>query len=97
MAVLDLVLQEELDRIKKIKAVMEKELGTMPIGYLSKKMINNKSYFYLQRREGGKIVGTYVKPNDVDKFKEQIERRKQLEKSIRQINENIKKIERVIR
>lgn len=96
MTILDDVLQEEQDRSKRMKVAMKKEISMLPQGYISKKNINEKSYYYLQRREGSKIVGTYIFPNEVSKMKDQIAKRKQLEKSIRELDANIKKIDKVI-
>ncbi len=96
MTILDSVLQEEQERSMRMKAAMEKELNALPKGYISKKNINEKTYYYLQKRDGAKIVGTYIPPEEVDKVKDQVARRKQLEKSVRELNANIKKIERVI-
>ena len=95
MTVLDVVLQEEYERSKRMKTAMERELSVLPKGYISKKIINNNEYYYLQKRVGSKIVGNYIPSEDVEKMKVLISKRKQLEKSIREIEKNIKKIERL--
>ena len=97
MTVLDSVLQEEYERSKKIKATMERELSTLPSGYISKKIINKNAYYYLQKRVGLKIIGAYIPIEEVQQIKDQVARRKQLEKSIRELKINIKKIERVVK
>ncbi len=97
MSVLDNALQEEYERSKKIKAAMERELEQLPIGYISQKNINNRKYCYLQKRQGIKIVGNYIPSEDLPKLKAQVERRMQLEKSIKELKKNMKKIERVIK
>jgi len=97
MTVLDGVLQEECERSKKMKAAMERELSTLPSGYISKKIINKKVYCYLQRRVGLKIIGTYIPLEEIEQIKDQVARRKQLEKSIKELEINIKKIERVVK
>ena len=97
MTVLDSVLQEECERSKKMKVAMERELTTLPSGYISKKIINKNLYYYLQRRVGIKIIGAYIPLEEVEQIKDQVARRKQLEKLIRELKINIKKIERVIR
>lgn len=97
MSVLDNILREEYDRSKKIKAAMERELEQLPIGYISKKNINNRSYYYLQKRQGIKIIANYIPLKELSRIKKQVERRKELEKSIKELSVNMKKIERVIR
>ena len=51
MSVLDDVLKEEYNRSKKIIKLIEDELNSLPKGYISKKKINGKVYYYLQKRE----------------------------------------------
>jgi hypothetical protein len=97
MTVLDSVLQEEYERSKKIKTAMERELRALPSGYISKKTINKNIYYYLQKRVGLKIIGDYIPPEALQQIKDQVARRKQLEKSIRELEENIKKIQRVVK
>src|SRR5665647_920526 len=97
MTVLDSVLQEEYERSKKMKAAMERELSTLPSGYISKKIINKNVYYYLQKRVGLKIIGAYIPLEEVQQIKDRVARRKQLEKSIRELEINIKKIERVLK
>ncbi len=97
MAVLDDVLIEEYERSKRMKAAMEKELSQLPQGYISKKFICNKYYFYIQKREGSKIISSYISPKDLPIFEKEIMKRKQLEMSLKEVNSNIKKIERVIK
>ena len=95
MSVLDSVLQEEYERSERMKSEMESELNELPKGYISKKKIAGKSYYYLQQRVKMKIVGTYVPPEELAVIKKQIDRRKQLEESIRELKANMKKIRRV--
>jgi len=80
-----------------MKAAMERELSTLPSGYISKKIINKNEYYYLQKRVGSKIIGNYIPPEEVQQIEIQVARRKQLEKLIRELKINIKKIERVVK
>lgn len=97
MSVLNSVLQEEYDRLIRMRAAMEMELGELPKGYISKKVINNKPYYYLQKRDGLKINGTYIAEDELPYVTKQVDKRKQLEKSLREISVNIKKIKRVMK
>lgn len=76
---------------------MEKELNELPKGYISKKVINKKPYYYLQRREGLKILGSYIAEDELEYITNQVDRRKQLKKSLNEINQNLKKIKKVIK
>lgn len=97
MNVLDNVLQEEYERLARMKKAMEAELKGLPIGYISNKKINNKDYSYLQKRAGDKIVSKYIAHSNISQVKEQVEKRKRLESSLKEIEANMKKIERVIK
>ncbi len=96
MAVLDDVLEEERDRLLRMKSAMEKELESLPKGYLSKKKISGREYYYLQHREGGKMLSTFVSASDVDGLRTKVARRRQLQASIRECRESIRKLEKVI-
>lgn len=95
VSILDSVLQEEYDRSIRMKQAMEKERDALPKGYISEKMISGKKYYYLQNRQQAKIVSKYINLDDVESIKEKISRRKQLENSIKELNDNIEKIRKV--
>lgn len=97
MSVLDEVLFEEYERCKKIKTSIEAELHQLPKGYISRKTINKKTYCYIQKRIGNKVVSTYVPIEKLVDIQSQIERRQQLEFSLKEVKANIKKLERVIK
>lgn len=97
MSILDSVLQEEYERSERMKSAIESELNELPKGYVSTKKIAGKSYYYLQQRNKMKIIGTYIPPEELSEIKKQIDRRKQLEESIRELKANMKKIKRVIK
>lgn len=97
MSVLDDVLFEEYERSKKMKVSIENELRLLPKGYISRKTINKKPYCYIQKRVGGKVVSTYVPVEKIPNIQVQIERRRKLELSLKEIDANIKKLKRVIK
>lgn len=67
------------------------ELESLPKGYISKKIIHGKEYFYLQYLENGKIVSKYIKQSDLPLLKESLSRRKELEKEIDELLKKEKK------
>ncbi|SHJ73538.1 hypothetical protein SAMN02745248_00784 [Hathewaya proteolytica DSM 3090] len=85
------------------KNEIEKTLPSLPEGYISTKTIKEKQYYYIQNRVNGKIVSKYLKENEVDTIKEQVElcqkykaelpkieaRLKQLEQAAKLIDKNI--------
>ena len=97
MAVLDEVLIEEKDRLLRMKSRMQSEYNELPQGYLSKKMIHGSCCYYLQHREGDKVISKYVNAADVDELSQKIDRRRSLKKSLREIDMQLKKIQKVVK
>ncbi|MBQ8955424.1 MAG: hypothetical protein IJ075_00460 [Lachnospiraceae bacterium] len=62
-------------------------------GYVSKKVIRNRDYHYLQWRENGKLVSKYIKPEHVTTVKNNINERKRLERIVKEMRGSIKEIE----
>lgn len=61
MTVFESVLIEEYQRAGRILASIQEELERLPAGYLRKKIVNGKAYYYRQYRDGTKTVSKYVK------------------------------------
>lgn len=97
MSILKQVLLEEFERNNHFIESAEKEVSQLPIGYISKKSINNKTYFYYQWREGDKIRSKYIKMKDVQILNRKIRRRKELEEAIRKAKNENRRIERALK
>ena len=54
------------------------ELENLPKGYISKKIIHGKTYFYLQYKDGNKLISKYIKGNDLEALKALLKRREEL-------------------
>jgi hypothetical protein len=96
-SILKQVLLEEFERNNHFIESAEKEVSQLPIGYISKKSINNKTYFYYQWREGDKIRSKYIKMKDVQILNRKIRRRKELEEAIRKAKNENRRIERALK
>ena len=97
MSVLHTVLQEELERSERMKAAMQSELDALPKGYTSRKTIRGRRVHYLQKRQGDKIVSRYIPAAQLQDIEGRIERRRQLRAAIREADENIKRLRRVLK
>lgn len=64
------------------------EYNSLPRGYISRKVIHNKEYYYLQWKENGKVVSKLIKGNKQNEVRKKIARRKEIEELI---NEYTKK------
>ena len=75
--------QRWLDEIASLK----KQIEELPSGYVSKKNINGKIYYYHQWSENGKKKSKYLKGEEADRMGEQIALRKALQAKLDELNE----------
>ncbi len=75
------------------KTLLENEVRSLPVGYISEKFIKGKTQYYLQHRAGGKVVGTYIKASDTPAVRRGIDERKAKLLQIQEINERLAKLE----
>ena len=69
---------------------LDKELSSLPIGYISKKTIRGKKKCYHQWMENGKKKSKYVDDATADVLQKQFSRRKELQDQIKQIKAAVK-------
>ena len=67
---------------------LEKEIASLPVGYISKKTINGKVRYYRQWTENGKTKSQYIRENEFDGVSKAIERRKELQEKLKELNKN---------
>ena len=84
--ILSTILQEK-ERIDRMLAKYQEELGTLPRGTISEKKVKQSTYFYLKYREGKKVISRYIPQKDVDAVREQVEKRRHIETMIRSLQE----------
>lgn len=96
MSVLEEVLFEEYDRSMKIVRAIEAEQETLPRGSLQEKTIRGRKYFYLQYRDGEKVRSDYIKPNEVDFVRQAIQKRKENDLHIKELNRSLAQIRKAL-
>ena len=84
--ILSTILQEK-ERIDRMLAKYQEELGTLPKGTISEKKVKQSTYFYLKYREGKKVISRYIPQKDVEAVREQVEKRRHIETMIRSLQE----------
>ncbi len=72
---------------------LQQRLDVLPTGYISKKTINGKNYYYLQSRKSGRIVSQYLKQAEVEDMIQKIKERKSALEQKKQIVSRIKQLE----
>lgn len=72
-------------------AEIEREIAVLPAGGVSKKDVHGKVYYYHRITQNGKRMEKYVKAEDVDELKSNIEKRKKLEKELKKLKQYMPK------
>ena len=68
-------------------AEIEREIAVLPAGGVSKKNVHGKVYYYHRITQNGKRMEKYVRAEDVDELKSNIEKRKKLEKELKKLKQ----------
>ncbi|MBQ8933177.1 MAG: AAA family ATPase [Lachnospiraceae bacterium] len=75
-------------------AEIEREIAVLPEGSITKKKIRGKDYYYHRITRDGKRIENYVSFEQVPDLKEKIEKRKALEKKLRELKRMLPKEEK---
>ena len=81
---------EQPELLKRIEE-LEREIALLPRGSVAVKRINNKEYYYHRINENGKRRETYVDFDQVEELRAQIEKRKALEKELKELKRQLPK------
>ncbi len=76
--------------LAKIEA-LTKEIECLPRGYISKKEIGGKVYFYHQWSENGSKKSCYLKDEELPVLSEQLEKRKVLQEELKSVKQELAK------
>ncbi|MCF0238472.1 MAG: hypothetical protein HUK24_07710, partial [Sphaerochaetaceae bacterium] len=64
---------------------LETQIANLPIGYISRKIINKKERFYQQWTENGKVKSKYIGNENVEDLKNKIVLRKELQLKLNEL------------
>lgn len=81
----------EFSEIKTRMTQLEQEIAGLPAGSVTKKTINGKDYFYHRWNENKKRREKYIPAVEVEDFRAQIERRKELERELKVLKDQLPK------
>ncbi len=100
MEILNSVLKEELNRLKKLNGQYLKQISNLPRGSLIRKKIKGHIYYYLsywhQNKSTFKYVGKLSR-KERENLLDKIDERKKYEKLNRRVKKDIKKLEKMIK
>lgn len=78
------------------RASLIKEQKGYPKGYISKKNISGKQYYYLQYRDGGKIISEYLPGKKAEKYSAIMEKKHNNQQAVKDVEKMMKQAEYVI-
>ena len=100
MSVLEGVLREELERIRKNIESYRSLLDSFPKGYLFEQRIQGRVYCYRKHREGSRVLSEYVGPSGsegVKKAQKDFEERKRIEGNLRSLKKEEARLIKALR
>lgn len=84
--ILHTVMQEK-QRIEYMLIKYQNELSTLPRGTISKKIVGEKTYFYLKYRDGKKVVSKYISKMEIENVRTLVEKRRHIETMVKSLQE----------
>ncbi len=91
------ILREELDRSQRMEALYLKEMESMPKGSLQVKIIRGREYLYRCFRDGKKVKSVFVPRDEAKKIGESIQRRREIESSLKRLRADRELARKVLR
>ena len=89
------VFQDELERNRRLVERYEKEMLSLPKGSVFKRKLGNQEYYYLNYREGTKVVSRFlgnVNQYNLKELKSQLEKRKEYHQLLKKLKLEQKEI-----
>ena len=81
----------DLSEMQARAAELEQQISALPAGSVTKKTVNGKEYFYHRRTENKKRREKYIPADELENFRAQIERRKELEQELKALKKQLPK------
>lgn len=91
------VFQDELERTNRLILRYEAELDGLPKGSLFRRKIGKQEYFYLNYREGCKVISKFlgnVENFSSDEFEKKLQRRKEVSALLKKMYSDKKALEK---
>ena len=82
MKVLKGILKDSLAYYERLERDLIRRLGKLPKGSVKRRAIKGRSYYYLQRREGSKVVHQYLGRKKPEALMKTVQERRQLRREL---------------
>ena len=90
------ILLEEYDRSRRFREALLEERDSLPRGSIRERRRGEHVYYYLQYREGNRVMSRYVPREDVEALKAMIGRREECKAAIKDEEKTMRQIERAL-
>jgi hypothetical protein len=94
MKVLKNILKESKEYYLGLKKMIERKIKSLPKGSVKERKICGRKYYYLQYREGKKVINKYLGKDKPESLIKQIKERKALLNELKKVNEAVELINR---
>ena len=81
----------DLSEMQARAAELEQQISALPAGSITKKTVSGKDYFYHRWTENKKRREKYIPADELESFRAQIERRKELEQELKALKKQLPK------
>ena len=85
MRVLKSILKDSLSYYQRLERDLKRRLGRLPQGSIKRRRIGGHIYYYLQRRNGGKVVHRYLGRQRPVELLKGIEERRRLKQELAKV------------
>ena len=79
----------DLSEMQTRSAELEQQISALPAGSVTKKTVSGKDYFYHRWTENKKRREKYIPADELENFRAQIERRKELEQELKALKKQL--------
>ena len=95
MKVLKGIISDSWEYYRDIRSQLERKLKQLPRGSVKKRVLGNQVYYYLQYREGAKVVHKYLGKSRPEKLEREAKERRALKHQLREVRDSIKLLSKV--
>jgi hypothetical protein len=94
MRVLKSILKDSLSYYQRLERELKRRLAKLPQGSVKRRRIRGHAYYYLQQRNGGKVIHRYLGRQKPAELLKGIEERRKLKQELTKVREALRLLPR---
>ena len=95
MAILKGILKDSLEYYVDLEKRLQARLKELPSGSVFKRRIGRKDYYYLNYRQGARVVSRYLGRGEPSGVEKEIKERRLIKQQLKEVRENLRMIARL--